>query len=603
MTISTITDSVKNVDRELGGQQLRSAAEEIEARKRKRKLKQLAMLLRDGGMHALNTTLSDARATATARREGEVSGVVMEVVDSSSLDAVPYWRQGDANMLTVEALKARAQIRYHNDVDEELQRWWQCSLTSMKEERRAHGILSKEDYVVLSLKLNKCMVPQFDEAEARAAAEVDWVNDSKGEAHLTRATFMDCVFELADVWTRGLDPAEYVEFLRALFEHLTILNPQGLFEWKHTQDIPYGGYADSDSSSSDASHSADESACCCRSKTSKDAPIARKKAVANAKKLRSREARNLRGPPKGARSREWSDDGAVEGTHWSGRNKPLQRVADGKAHVREHQGQGAKALQTSPAPERRTCGSKPTQAEGELKHQGVPKASGVRDAVAQARAAAGPVEAQPVPPAAGCSVAPCKGWEVESSDPVASTPRIRLPAIAAAAEVAASGKAPGWEVVALVRRLLAEKGVHKKGGPTDGVSPRTVHTMARVATVYGGSEFKPVSAAPPQSPRPPTQPRSASLATQRQPRQRPQASAPPGRTPLVLDPLSQSPPSAPVNTGRCTLSFDKPQAKSMRAKQQNDMAKGMRGKALTGRHGAPSRGISNGGISYGATLF
>ena len=53
------------------------------------------------------------------------------------------------------------------------------------------------------------MVAEYDEAEAVESVRDDWQHDSGGADCLTREMFMDCVFELADVWTVGTDPADY----------------------------------------------------------------------------------------------------------------------------------------------------------------------------------------------------------------------------------------------------------------------------------------------------------------------------------------------------------------------------------------------------------
>ena len=64
------------------------------------------------------------------------------------------------------------------------------------------------------------MVAEYDEAEAVESVRDDWQHDSGGADCLTREMFMDCVFELADVWTRGLDPEEYGGFLDNLLGQL-----------------------------------------------------------------------------------------------------------------------------------------------------------------------------------------------------------------------------------------------------------------------------------------------------------------------------------------------------------------------------------------------
>lgn len=105
------------------------------------------------------------------------------------------------------------------------------------------------------------MIADFDEAEARRAALADWEADSGGAEAMERGPFMDALFELADIcaprcgsnprraggrapalrshgsrrWpavrsgpgTKGIEPAEYAEFLYSLFGQVSEGIPGG----------------------------------------------------------------------------------------------------------------------------------------------------------------------------------------------------------------------------------------------------------------------------------------------------------------------------------------------------------------------------------------
>ena len=68
--------------------------------------------------------------------------------------------------LTFDSLRAvrRAKLRKHHDVIEELQRWWEACQHSLQsgEDRAAHR-LSREEYILVSRKLSKAMLPEWDE--------------------------------------------------------------------------------------------------------------------------------------------------------------------------------------------------------------------------------------------------------------------------------------------------------------------------------------------------------------------------------------------------------------------------------------------------------
>ena len=52
------------------------------------------------------------------------------------------------------------------------------------------------------------MLRTYDANDAEKEALADWAKDSKGASTLARSAFLDGLFELADVWTTGVDPEE-----------------------------------------------------------------------------------------------------------------------------------------------------------------------------------------------------------------------------------------------------------------------------------------------------------------------------------------------------------------------------------------------------------
>ena len=135
----------------------------------------------------------------------------------------------------------------------ELHRWWLTALRSHPE-RVADGV-DHDEYVSITWLIFKSLVPSYDAREAAASCEEDWISDSKGAAILNRSLFLDAVsscrrasssptastaptrtpsvltpplprhlcqlFELADTWTVGVEPDEYVVFLRTLFANVS----------------------------------------------------------------------------------------------------------------------------------------------------------------------------------------------------------------------------------------------------------------------------------------------------------------------------------------------------------------------------------------------
>lgn len=52
--------------------------------------------------------------------------------------------------------------------------------------------------------------------------EEEWEQDSKGEEALSGPAFFESFFQLADIWTPGIDGCAYAEFLTRLFRRITI---------------------------------------------------------------------------------------------------------------------------------------------------------------------------------------------------------------------------------------------------------------------------------------------------------------------------------------------------------------------------------------------
>ena len=54
---------------------------------------------------------------------------------------------------------------------------------------------------------------------------------------------MDARFELADVWTRDIEPDEYAAFLQRLLDDVATTSSDGAkYFWKEECDTVYGGY-------------------------------------------------------------------------------------------------------------------------------------------------------------------------------------------------------------------------------------------------------------------------------------------------------------------------------------------------------------------------
>ena len=214
-----------------------------EATRRTSKWKGLgAFFVRTGAARmsiCLGQDLHAKRSADEAHRN--VNGAVLTVEEGKE-KSVPFWQQGDLDMYTEANLAKRYKLRHSPEVLEVLQMWWACAQRSMQSEKLEGTVLARDDYVRICTKIYKAMIDNFDAAEAAEAAEQDWLQDSKGETELSRESFLDAMFELADVWTRTIEPEEYAAFMRDLFGYVASRQDGTDYFWKADADIAYGGY-------------------------------------------------------------------------------------------------------------------------------------------------------------------------------------------------------------------------------------------------------------------------------------------------------------------------------------------------------------------------
>ena len=193
------------------------------------------------GSAKLLMQLSDSKVHV-AQKAIEKASSVTEVKSHAELKSLPYWAQGDAALYTDSALKARFKLRTHPLVVAELERWWATAVRSIKGRGSEQGALSrpfdldpecveleKRDYLKVLRRLYKALL---GEALDKQAADEDWRNDARGGRTMSSQLFMDALFELADVWTAGVSPVEYRDFLAKLFVKVTDGSPPDSFFWK-----------------------------------------------------------------------------------------------------------------------------------------------------------------------------------------------------------------------------------------------------------------------------------------------------------------------------------------------------------------------------------
>ena len=124
------------------------------------------------------------------------------------------WQQGDAAFETPEMKARRQALRDDPLVGEALDAWWDAT------DADGNGFIDRDEYLLLGKALYHVMIPDGNEAAARKSAAADWDEDSAGATLMTGEMFKKAIFQLADLWTETVEPAEYVAFLDDLLEKM-----------------------------------------------------------------------------------------------------------------------------------------------------------------------------------------------------------------------------------------------------------------------------------------------------------------------------------------------------------------------------------------------
>jgi len=144
--------------------------------------------------------------------------------------------QGDYRWHHPDRWQARLQLRRNQHVLQQLDRWW----STVDRNAGGMGLVKKRAYCDLQALLAKALLSPKDycpDAVKHSALE-EWNIDSKGKSHIGRDTFLDSMFELADLWTFTVSSAEYVRFLSVLLDRVSKDGRAGRV-WRSVDDVKY----------------------------------------------------------------------------------------------------------------------------------------------------------------------------------------------------------------------------------------------------------------------------------------------------------------------------------------------------------------------------
>ena len=128
------------------------------------------------------------------------------VVEATEWANVPFHMQGRLSLNTNEMINHRLQLRRDPEIVRVLEVWWACAQNTQNAHQQRPcevispqgDLLSKAQYTMLSLKLYRSMVEEWDEVDALAVASEEWAKDAVND-RMGREVFKDCIFEFADM--------------------------------------------------------------------------------------------------------------------------------------------------------------------------------------------------------------------------------------------------------------------------------------------------------------------------------------------------------------------------------------------------------------------
>ena len=139
------------------------------------------------------------------------------------------WEQDHEDSFTNQVWQQRMDLQNDPAIVEEVHCFWMMLReTCAQPASRAGWIVSKGDYTKLQLCIYKALINPFDPTDARKCARDDWNIDAVGSMGLHRIDVYRMIFDVADVWCKGVRTEEYVMFLRRLMDAITHDEPRTL---------------------------------------------------------------------------------------------------------------------------------------------------------------------------------------------------------------------------------------------------------------------------------------------------------------------------------------------------------------------------------------
>ena len=159
-------------------------------------------------------SLSEAASASRAAAEMEATLAACGDMAEQHGEDAEAWQQGDKSLYTQDMITQRMKLRRDGKVKDALYKWWVTAIHSKPDAMRKGDVsvlrmegdtqeVTEVQYVTMMKKIYKAMLKVYDANDAENEARADW---AKGAPTMGQTRFLDGLFELADVWTKSVEP-------------------------------------------------------------------------------------------------------------------------------------------------------------------------------------------------------------------------------------------------------------------------------------------------------------------------------------------------------------------------------------------------------------
>ena len=143
-------------------------------------------------MHGLAVEARLALKAAAAADAIQTGAVIHQVDDGIKLSEVPRWQQGNADLNTLDTLRARQKLRRASAVLEVLDAFWKCATQSdgdtIQDQDSDEVLTTRGAFRCLYLRAYKYLIDPWDPNDAEQLIQQDWQEEVAGTLQRARSS-------------------------------------------------------------------------------------------------------------------------------------------------------------------------------------------------------------------------------------------------------------------------------------------------------------------------------------------------------------------------------------------------------------------------------